>query len=49
MLLEAYAFGTIGSIALISAIVSFVLAAVSVLLTLAGYLHWRRTSPTVQI
>jgi hypothetical protein len=49
MLLEAYAFGTIGSIALIAAIVSFVLAAVSVLLTLAGYLHWRRTSPTVQI
>lgn len=49
MLLEAYAFGTIGSIALIAGIVSFVLAGVSALLTLAGYAHWRRTSPTVEI
>ncbi|MDA8329756.1 MAG: hypothetical protein M0027_00830 [Candidatus Dormibacteraeota bacterium] len=49
MLLEAYAFGTIGSIALIASIVSFVLAAVSLLLTFFGYLHWRRTSPTVEI
>ena len=49
MLLEAYAFGTIGSIALIAGIVSFVLAGVSALLTLAGYMHWRRTSPTVEI
>jgi hypothetical protein len=49
LLLEAYAYGTIGSIALVAAIVSFVLAAVSILLTLAGYMHWRRTSPAVQI
>ncbi|MDA8330828.1 MAG: hypothetical protein M0027_06400 [Candidatus Dormibacteraeota bacterium] len=49
LLLEAYAYGTIGTIALVAAIVSFVLAAVSLLLTLAGYMHWRRTSPAVQI
>ncbi len=49
LLLEAYAFGTIGTIALVAGIVSFVLAAVSLLLTLAGYMHWRRTSPAVQI
>jgi len=49
MLLEAYAFGTIGSIALIASIVSFILAVVSLLLTFSGYLHWRRTSPTVEI
>ncbi len=49
MLLEAYAFGTVGSIALIASIVSFVLAVVSLLLTFFGYLHWRRTSPTVEI
>jgi len=49
MLLEAYAFGTIGSIALIASIVSFILAVVSLLLTFFGYLHWRRTSPTVEI
>ena len=49
LLLEAYAYGTIGTIALVAGIVSFVLAAVSLLLTLAGYMHWRRTSPAVQI
>ena len=49
LLLEAYAYGTIGTIALVAAIVSFVLAAVSLLLTLAGYMHSRRTSPAVQI
>ncbi len=49
LLLEAYAYGTIGTIALVAAIVSFVLAAVSLLLTPAGYMHWRRTSPAVQI
>lgn len=49
LLLEAYAFGTFGSIALIASIVSFVLGALSLVLTILGYLHWRRTSPTVQI
>jgi len=49
LLLEAYAFGTLGSIALIASVVSFVLGVLSLLLTLMGYLHWRRTSPAVQI
>src|ERR1022692_3741747 len=41
LLLEAYAFGTFGQIALVAAIVSFVLAGVMLLLTLVGLLHFR--------
>lgn len=49
MLLEAYGFGMFGQIAWVSAIVTFVLAAVGLILTVLGYLHWRRTSPTVEL
>jgi len=49
MLLEAYAFGTIGQIALVASIVAFVLAAITLVLSVMGYMHLRRTSPTVMI
>jgi len=42
LLLEAYAFWTFGQIALVAAIVSFVLAGVMLVLTLFGVLHLRR-------
>ncbi len=42
LLLEAYAFGTFGQIALVAGIVSFVLAGIMLLLTLFGLLHFRR-------
>jgi len=42
LLLEAYAFGTFGQIALVAAIVSFILAAIMLVLTLFGLLHFRR-------
>jgi len=42
LLLEAYAFGTFGQIALVASIVSFVLAGIMVLLTLFGLVHLRR-------
>jgi len=42
LLLEAYAFSTFGTIALVAAIVSFVLAGVMLVLTLFGLLHLRR-------
>ena len=42
LLLEAYAFGTFGQIALVAAIVSFILASIMLLLTLFGLLHFRR-------
>jgi hypothetical protein len=42
LLLEAYAFGTFGQIALVASIVSFVLAGIMLLLTLFGLLHLRR-------
>jgi hypothetical protein len=42
LLLNAYAFGTMGSLAAIAAIVSFVAAAVFLLLSLLGLRHWRR-------
>ena len=43
LLLEAYAFWTIGQVALVGAIVSFILAGVMVLLTALGVWHFRRT------
>jgi len=42
LLLEAYAFGTFGEIALVAAIVSFILAGIMLMLTLFGLLHFRR-------
>ncbi|MDR3649048.1 MAG: hypothetical protein P4L20_08160, partial [Acidimicrobiales bacterium] len=42
LLLEAYAFWTFGQIALVAAIVSFVLAGIMLVLTLFGVLHLRR-------
>ncbi len=42
LLLEAYAFGTFGQIALVAAICSFALAGIMLLLTVAGLWHFRR-------
>jgi hypothetical protein len=42
LLLEAYAFGTFGQIALVASVVSFVLAGIMLLLTLFGLIHIRR-------
>jgi hypothetical protein len=42
LLLEAYAFGTFGQIALVAAVCSFVLAGIMLLLTVAGLWHFRR-------
>jgi hypothetical protein len=42
LLLEAYAFSTFGTIALVASIVAFVLAGVMLVLTLFGLLHLRR-------
>jgi len=42
LLLEAYAFGTFGQIALVASVVSFVLAGVMFIITLLGLLHIRR-------
>ena len=42
LLLEAYAFGTFGQIALVASIASFILAGIMLLLTLFGLLHFRR-------
>jgi len=42
LLLEAYAFGTFGEIALVASIVSFVLAGVMLILTAFGLVHLRR-------
>ena len=43
LLLEAYAFGTFGQIALVASIVSFVLAGIMLILTAFGLFHVRRT------
>ena len=43
LLLEAYGFWKFGQIALIGAIVSFVLAGLMAVLTVIGFFHWRRT------
>jgi hypothetical protein len=42
LLLEAYAFGTFGQIALVASIASFILAGIMLMLTLFGLLHFRR-------
>lgn len=46
MLLNAYAFWTFGHIAMWSAISSFILAAVMLILTILGFVHYRRGDPT---
>ena len=43
LLLEAYAFWTIGQVALVGAIVSFILAGIMLILTALGVWHFRRT------
>jgi hypothetical protein len=42
LLLEAYAFGTFGQIALVAAIASFILAGIMLILTVFGLAHFRR-------
>jgi hypothetical protein len=49
MLLNAYAFGTIGMIAGIAAIAAFIAAAVMLLLGGLGLMHARRVSPAADI
>jgi cytochrome oxidase assembly protein ShyY1 len=49
LLLEAYGYGMFGQIALIASIVSFVLAAAMLILTVLGLWHLRRVSPDAQI
>ncbi len=48
LLLEAYAFWTVGQIALVGAIVSFILAGVMLILTALGIWHYRRTSEELE-
>ena len=49
LLLNAYAFGTMGMIAGIAAIVAFIAGAVMLVLSGLGLMHARRTSPAVDI
>jgi hypothetical protein len=49
LLLNAYAFGTMGMIAGIAAIAAFIAAAVMLLLSGLGLMHARRTSPATDI
>jgi hypothetical protein len=49
LLLNAYAFGTMGTIAGIAAIAAFIAAAVMLLLSGLGLMHARRTSPAAEI
>lgn len=49
MLLNAYAFWKVGQIALWAAIASFALAAVMGVLTVLGFWHLRRVSPTQEL
>jgi len=49
LLLEAYAFWQMGQIALIGAIVSFVMAAVMLVLTGFGFWHLRRVDPAEEL
>lgn len=45
MLLNAYAFWKLGQIALYSAIIAFIGAALMLVLTVLGWVHLRRTPP----
>jgi hypothetical protein len=49
LLLNAYAFGKMGQIALIAAIASFIGAGVLLLLSLLGFVHLRRVDPDEEI
>jgi hypothetical protein len=49
LLLNAYAFGEMGQIAGIAAVVSFVLAGVMILLAILGILHVRRISESAEL
>jgi hypothetical protein len=49
LLLNAYAFWKIGQIALIAAVASFALAGVMLVLTILGFWHLRRVSPTEEL
>jgi hypothetical protein len=49
LLLEAYAFWQMGQIALIGAIVSFVMAAVMLVMTGFGFCHLRRVDPAAKL
>ena len=49
MLLNAYAFGTMGMVALYSSIATWFLALVMLILTLFGVRHYRQTDPEVVV
>jgi hypothetical protein len=49
LLLNAYAFGTVGQIMLIAAIASFAGAGLMLILSLFGFLHLRRAAPEAEI
>jgi len=49
LLLNAYAFGTMGTIAGIAAIGAFIGAAVMLILSLLGFAHLRRVSPDAEL
>ncbi len=49
LLLEAYAFGTFATIALVAAICSFALAGVMLILTAFGFRHLHKVSPTDEL
>ncbi len=49
MLLEAYAFSTIGSVMLWGAIASFILAAILAVLVGLGFWHARQTAPETEL
>ncbi|MDA8380473.1 MAG: hypothetical protein M0020_06550 [Actinomycetota bacterium] len=49
LLLEAYAFWTIGQVALWGSIISFILAGVMLILVLLGLVHVRRTPESAEI
>jgi hypothetical protein len=49
MLLEAYGFGIMGSIAVLAAMVSFALAGLLILLSLFGFVHMRRVAPSAEV
>ena len=48
LLLEAYAFGTFGQIALVASIVSFILAGIMLILSVIGFTHYARVSSEVE-
>jgi hypothetical protein len=49
LLLNAYAFGKMGQIAMIAAVVSFIGAGVMLLLSLLGFAHLRKVDPDVEV